>query len=52
MSRWTYEKDADLVEIADDLENLVSNKRINWIASATEVKEGKDRTNIDRLMKF
>ena len=26
MSRRTYEKDADFVEVADDLENLVADK--------------------------
>ena len=32
MSRRTYEKDADFVEVADDLENLVADKRISWRA--------------------
>ena len=36
MSRRTYEKDADFVEVADDLENLVADKRISWRASATK----------------
>ncbi len=32
MSRRTYQKDADFVDIADDLVNLVSDKRISWRA--------------------
>ena len=38
MSRRTYEKDADFVEVADDLENLVADKRISWRASATKAR--------------
>ena len=36
MSRRTYQKDADFVEVASDLETLVSYKRIGWRASATK----------------
>ena len=43
MSRRTYEKDADFVEVADDLENLVADKRISWRASATKARRRQRR---------
>ena len=43
MSRRTYEKDADFVEVADDLENLVADKRIIWRASATKARRRQRR---------
>ena len=43
MTKRTYEKDADFVEIADDLENLVADKRISWRASATKARRRQRR---------
>ena len=43
MSRRTYEKDADFVEVASDLETLVSDKRIGWRASATKARRRQRR---------
>ena len=43
MTKRTYEKDADFVEIADDLENLVADKRIAWRASATKARRRQRR---------
>ena len=43
MSRRTYEKDADFVEVADDLETLVADKRIGWRASATKARRRQRR---------
>ena len=43
MSRRTYENDADFVEVADDLENLVADKRISWRASATKARRRQRR---------
>ena len=45
MSRRTYEKDADFVEVADDLETLVADKRIRWRASATKARRRQRSTN-------
>ena len=43
MSRRTYEKDANFVEFADDLETLVTDKRISWRASATKARRRQRR---------
>ena len=43
MTKRTYEKDADFVEIADDLENLVADKRKSWRASATKARRRQRR---------
>ena len=48
MSRRTYEKDANFVEVADDLENLVAAKRIAWRASATKARR-RQRSYKNRL---
>ena len=46
MSRRTYEKDADFVEVADDLENLVADKRISWRASPTKARRRQRRLSL------
>ena len=43
MSRRTYEKAADFVEVASDLETLVADKRISWRASATKARRRQRR---------
>ena len=43
MPRRTYEKDVNFVEVADDLENLVADKRISWRASATKARRRQRR---------
>lgn len=43
MSRRTYEKDAYFVEIADDLENLVADKRLGWRSSPTKARRRQRR---------
>ena len=43
MSRRTYEKDADFVEVADDLENLVADKRRGWRASPAKARRRQRR---------
>ena len=43
MTKRTYEKDADFVEIADDLENLVSDKRKGWRASPAKARRRQRR---------
>jgi len=36
MSKRTYEKDAVFIEQADDLEDLVKDKRLNWRSSPSK----------------
>tara|TARA_Y100001936_G_C15528288_1_gene386278 strand:- start:36 stop:209 length:174 start_codon:yes stop_codon:yes gene_type:complete len=43
MTKRTYEKDADFVEIADDLENLVADKRKGWRASPAKARRRQRR---------
>ena len=43
MPRRTYEKDINFVEVADDLEHLVADKRISWRASATKARRRQRR---------
>ena len=43
MTKRTYEKDADFVEIADDLENLVADKRRGWRASPAKARRRQRR---------
>ena len=43
MTKRTYEKDADFVEIADDLENLVTDKRRGWRASPANARRRQRR---------
>ena len=43
MSRRTYEKDADFVEVADDLENIVTDKRLGWRSSPTKARRRQRR---------
>ena len=43
MTKRTYEKDADAVEIADDLENLVADKRRGWRASPAKARRRQRR---------
>ena len=43
MSRRTYEKDADFVEVADDIEDLVADKRISWRASPSKARRRQRR---------
>ena len=43
MTKRTYEKDANFVEIADDLENLVSDKRKGWRASPAKARRRQRR---------
>ena len=43
MSRRTYEKDAYFVENADDLENIVADKRLDWRASPEKARRRQRR---------
>ena len=43
MSRRTYEQDAYFVEVADDLENIVNDKRLGWRSSPTKARRRQRR---------
>ena len=43
MSRRTYEQDAYFVEVADDLENIVTDKRLGWRSSPTKARRRQRR---------
>lgn len=43
MPRRTYSKDADKVETADDLDDLVSDKREGWRATAAKARRRQRR---------
>ena len=42
MTKRTYEKDAVFIEQADDLEDLVKDKRLNWRSSLQRLLEDKE----------
>ena len=43
MPKRTYENDGNLVEIADDLEEIVIDKRISWRASSSKARRRQRR---------
>ena len=42
MTRRTYEADANQIETADDLDDLVQDKREGWRASSSKLGAGRD----------
>ena len=50
MTRRTYEKDAQKIEVADDLDKIVKDKRKNWRANSTKVRR-RQRRYENRLTK-
>ena len=42
MTRRTYEADAEHIETADDLDDLVHDKREGWRANSSKLGVGKD----------
>ena len=50
MAKRTYEIDANIVEIADDLENIVTDKRVSWRASSSKARR-RQRRYKNRLTK-
>lgn len=50
MTRRTYEKDAENIEVADDLNKLVKDKREYWRASSSKVRR-RQRRYENRLTK-
>ena len=43
MTRRTYEKDAQKIEVADDLDKIVKDERKNWRANSTKVRRRQRR---------
>ena len=43
MARRTREEDAELIETADDLEELVQDKRQNWRANSSKARRRQSR---------
>ena len=43
MSRRTYEKDAQLIEVADDLDEIVKDKRERWRANSSKANQRQRR---------
>ena len=55
MTRRTYEKDAVFIERADDLEEIVKDKRINWRSSPSKAIRRQRRYKkrlINELLKY
>ena len=55
MTKRTYERDAVLIEIADDLEDIVKDKREIWRASPSKATRRQRRYKkrlISELMKY
>ena len=55
MTKRTYEKDAALIEQADDLEDLVKDKRLNWRSSPSKAIRRQRRYKkrlINELLKY
>ena len=55
MTKRTYERDAVLIEIADDLENIVRDKREIWRANpskATRRQRRYKRRLLNELLKY
>tara|TARA_B100001093_G_C26366337_1_gene816752 strand:- start:169 stop:363 length:195 start_codon:yes stop_codon:yes gene_type:complete len=50
MTRRTYEKDAQKIEVADDLDKIVKDERKNWRANSTKVRR-RQRRYENRLTK-
>ena len=50
MTKRTYESDADVIEIAEDLENIVIDKRVTWRASSSKARR-RQRRYKNRLTK-
>jgi hypothetical protein len=51
MSRRTYEKDAQYIVLADDLDEIVKDKRLRWRANSSKAKQ-RQRRYKKRLTKF
>ncbi len=55
MTKRTYEKDAVFIEQADDLEDLVKDKRLNWRSSPSKAIRRQRRYKkrlINELLKY
>ena len=55
MTRRTYEKDAVFIERADDLEEIVKDKRVNWRSTPTKAIRRQRRYKkrlINELLKY
>tara|TARA_B100000035_G_C20855805_1_gene489550 strand:- start:196 stop:381 length:186 start_codon:yes stop_codon:yes gene_type:complete len=55
MTKRTYEKDAVFIEEADDLEDLVKDKRLNWRSSPSKAIRRQRRYKkrlINELLKY
>ena len=55
MTKRTYEKDAFFIEQADDLEDLVKDKRLNWRSSPSKAIRRQRRYKkrlINELLKY
>jgi len=55
MTKRTYERDAVLIEIADDLENIVRDKREIWRASPSKATRRQRRYKkrlLNELLKY
>ena len=50
MTKRTYENDADVIETAEDLENIVIDKRVTWRASSSKARR-RQRRYKNRLTK-
>ena len=50
MTRRTYEKDAQKIEVADDLDKIVKDKRKNWRVNSSKIRR-RQRRYENRLTK-
>ena len=50
MTRRTYEKDAENIEVADDLNKIVNDKRLRWRGNSSKIRR-RQRRYENRLTK-
>ena len=50
MTRRTYEKDAENIEVADDLNKIVNDKRLKWRGNSSKIRR-RQRRYENRLTK-